>query len=245
MKIKRNWRGFIMFTLFWLVPAGFGSVIARRIVDGEVLNYQVSIEGKVFRESMEFQHPIGSALSAQLYKSIGDYTSEEIYAPGGKHQWDVETDRNGKPKKIAFEAGENHVSFEFTPEGNVKMQGDWNGKVIQAAKQFKNEVTAENILYLRTRDFSRKKKYVFSLLQLRELPDLKAYPMYFQLVGKETVTVKAGTFKCLKVRFSLTGLKGFMYKAYFYISDDDNRTIVKINNVPKGGSMELVEIFKR
>jgi len=66
--------------------------------------------------------------------------------------------------------------------------------------------------------------------------------MYFKVIGTTKVSVKAGTFNCKKILFSLTGYKGFFYKAYYYVTDDADRYIVKIENIPVNGSSELIAI---
>jgi len=85
-------------------------------------------------------------------------------------------------------------------------------------------------------------RYEFDFLQYDKLPELDADRMYFQVIGEETVTVQAGTFKCRKILFSLSDWRGSFWQAYYYISDDSHRYIVKTENIPHGGAMELIQI---
>jgi len=135
----------------------------------------------------------------------------------------------------------NDISFNIDKNGQVCLKGVWNGVQCNTTKKFPNDVVIENSMLVRKIDFSSNEKVVFDLIKMDKMPDLKSHEMFFQVIGDETVKVPAGTFKCKKILFSLTGIKGMFFKAYYYISNDKNRYIVKIDNLPVGGCTELFE----
>lgn len=209
---------------------------------GNKFIYRIMINEREYTETTEYHTIVIDNRPCYSYISIGDFTESDIYKSGGKHKWEVTTDIQGMPIKISFQAGKNTVEMEFDGDGTVHMKANWNEKILKDSEKFKSNVTSENSLLVRTLDFSHHGKYVFDLLQLKEMPYLEAYEMFFEVLGDETVTVKAGTFKCKRILFSLTGFKGFFYKAYYYVTNDECRYIVKIDNMPMEGSSELIRI---
>lgn len=157
-------------------------------------------------------------------------------------KFDVRTDGLALPDKIIYKNGDTEATFSFAGSGSVNMTFINGRESVTETEKFIPNVTVENALVARTLDLNNTEKHEFDLLQCDKLPDLVAYRMFFQVIGEETVTVKAGTFNCKKVLFSLTGWKGMFYKAYYYISNDEHRYLVKMDNMPKGGSTELIEI---
>ncbi|UCD72300.1 MAG: hypothetical protein JSW70_04710 [Syntrophobacterales bacterium] len=200
------------------------------------------MDKREYRETTEYHTCVVNNTPYYSYTSIGNFTEPDMYKPGGEHRWEVTTYTNGMPSTIAFQIDKNTVKWEFNGKGTVDMRANWEGRTFKRSRTFKPNVTVENTLFLRTLNFSQKEKYVFDLLQIREMPDLEAYEMFFKALGEEKVTVKAGTFTCKKILFSLTGFKGLFYKAYYYVTHDEHRYIIKIDNIPRGGTSELVRI---
>ena len=169
-------------------------------------------------------------------KAVG-YTHRDA-----RSEWKVLAGADCSPFAINYDEQHGSVKLSFDGTGNVRLTGTWDGKPVDAQKRFGANVTLENAMIVRNLDFENSEKYFFDLLQTDKLPRLVAYTMYFEAVGEETVTVPAGTFRCKKICFSLKDWRSMFYKAYYYVTDDDRRIIVKIDNVPKGGSSELVRI---
>ena len=134
------------------------------------------------------------------------------------------------------------MQLDFDGKGGVILTGYWNGKKIEQKNEFMKNVTLENALVVRTLELDNFDEYIFDLLQTSKFPSLESYKMYFKVLGEETVGVKAGTFNCKKILFSIKGWKGIFYKAYYFVSNDEHRYLVKIENMPRGGSTELVSI---
>jgi hypothetical protein len=156
--------------------------------------------------------------------------------------WQVTTNTQGIPSRISYRSREGQVTFDFDGAGNVTASGTWNGKPVHDKIKLSANVTVENMLVLRSLPLKDGEVYEFDLLQTDELPSLKAYPMSFQLEGRETVTVPAGTFRCLKVRFTFGDWRRFFWKAFYYVTDDHRRMVVKIENIPNGGITELMKV---
>jgi hypothetical protein len=155
------------------------------------------------------------------YVTIGKYDS-----------WDVITNQNGKPKEITYKKDIDSLHLIFDGSGYVKCTGVWDNKPINTSKQFRENVTLENVLVLQTMDFNKKGKYVFDLIQPDKLPDLVVYRMYFKVTGYKTITTPAGTFDCIQLDFSLTDLRGLFYTAYYWVTNDPKRMLIKIDNIP-------------
>ncbi|MBN1961145.1 MAG: hypothetical protein JW841_09375 [Deltaproteobacteria bacterium] len=51
-----------------------------------------------------------------------------------------------------------------------------------------------------------------------------------------------GAFQCLKVKISVIGWRGLFWEAFYYITNDKHRNVVKIKNIPDSGVTELVSI---
>lgn len=155
-------------------------------------------------------------------------------------QWQVAADTKGIPSRITYHATAGKVRFDFDGTGAVTASGTWNQQPLHEKNRFSPNVTAENMLVLRSLPLIDDTTYEFDLLQMDALPRLKAYPMSFKREGRTTVTVPAGTFRCLKVRFTFSDWRRFFWKAFYYITDDEQRMVVKIENIPDGGSTALV-----
>lgn len=232
----------LIFSLFYLIKGDFLCASPLKLVEGEKFIYQLIVGEGEYRETTEYHTRVVNNIPYYFYTSIGEFTEPDVYKPGGKHKWEVTTHTNGMPSIIAFQVDKNTIKWKFDGKGTVDMRAHWEGRAFKTSRTFKPNVTGENNLSLRTLDFSQREKYVFDLIQVREMPDLEVYEMFFWVLGEESVTVKAGTFTCKKILFSLSGLRGHFYKAYYYVTDDEHRYIVKIDNIPRGGTSELVHI---
>jgi hypothetical protein len=156
--------------------------------------------------------------------------------------FDVMTYGNALPSRVIVTGVNLRAAYMFDGSGSVKMELKNDKGTVEKTGKFTPNVTVENALVARTLDLTSTGKHEFDLLQCGELPELIAYHMYFKVMGEETVSVEAGTFNCKKVLFSLAGWKGMFYKAYYYISNDEHRYLVKMKNMPTGGSTELIQI---
>ena len=130
----------------------------------------------------------------------------------------------------------------FNTKGDVKLDGIWNDEEIQKSGKFSKNVSSEIGLVLRTLNLNSRRKYVIDIIQKDIFPELTAYKMYFEVVGEEEVKVPAGTFYCKKVLFTLSGWQGLFYKCYNYITNDERRIIVRMDNMPRGGQTYLIAI---
>lgn len=187
----------------------------------------------------------GTTYTAETTYYVKNIENKIIYAYAHRDEfvsWDVTTDKNAIPIKIKFTEKGNQMNYSFNGNGKVNMSGFWNGKMVNEKGTFSKNVTVENALVAITLDLNLNNKYVFDLIQTDKLPNLKPFKMYFKVEGEERVMVKAGTFKCKKVLFTLTDFRSIFYKAYYYITDDEHRYIVKIDNMPMGGATELTSI---
>ena len=146
------------------------------------------------------------------------------------------------PVQCKYSSNNTKIIFDFNKNGNIWVNGLWNMKKINKSGVFMNNVTIENALVVRNLNFTNNEKYIFDLIQIDKLPKLKAFRMYFKVIDNEMINVKAGVFKTKKVLFTLTDWRNVFYKAYYYISDDEHRYIVKIINIPVGGETELLSI---
>ncbi|MBN1648301.1 MAG: DUF3108 domain-containing protein [Spirochaetales bacterium] len=225
-------------TVFWMsVLVCTSSVLYAQEIrsigdENEVLVYRnIHADGSERTSRTRF-FPVPGAIKG----GIAYTNADEVSA------WEVHTDLHGVPSLIKYSEKGNSLVLIFDGTGKVRVKGNWKGKEIDLAKTFSPTVTLENAAVARSLDFTSNTKYVFDLLQTDKLPQLVPYRMYFRVVGEEIVTVPAGTFRCKKIQFSLKDWRTLFYKAYYYISDDEKRIIVKIDNVPKGGSSELTAI---
>jgi hypothetical protein len=108
-------------------------------------------------------------------------------------------DARGVPSRISYRSREGEMTFTFAG----------NGKRVDEKLRLLPNATAENMLALRSLRLEDGGAYEFDLIQTDKLPRLEAYRMCFQLVGKEEVTVPAGTFRCLTLRFSFRDWRRF------------------------------------
>jgi hypothetical protein len=159
-----------------------------------------------------------------------------------KVTFDVRTHRNGIPERIIWNNADTNASFSFDGTGVVKLLLHDKEGLTEKSDKFMPNVSVENALIARTLDLDSKDKYEFDLIQCDKLPELTAYRMFFQVMEEETVKVEAGTFNCKKVLFSRSGWTGMFYKAYYYISNDEHRYLIKMENMPEGGASELIKI---
>jgi|GEM_PF-1922439 len=220
----------LLFSMFFSI--NINTFADQKINDGEKFIYKITgKDGKSFTGKSAYHVSCSNGKIIYSYLYISDI-----------EKFDVKTDENGKPIEIIYEAKGNIIKLIFNGLGKTNMKGYWHGNKLDKEGYFLKNVTLENALVIRTMDLNSKEKYVFDLLQIGEFPKLIAYRMYFQVIGEETITVKAGSFRCKKVIFSLCDWRGFFYKAYYYISDDQNKYIVKIDNVPMGGTSELIKV---
>jgi len=227
----------IMFTILFFPILSFShNLIEKGKI--EKLHYYIYLKDKIYYEkSVGYIKNNGD----YFYISEGNHTSKKVYKKGGYHKWEVLADKYSKPIKINYQVGENNLNYLFKGHGLVHVQGTWNKKIIDIEKIFKPNVTIETAFLARSLNFQRKERYIFDLIQLSELPYLEAYEMFFKVIEDQKIEVPAGIFMCKKVIFSLTGFKGYFFKAYFYISIEKPNYIVKIENLPINGRTELIE----
>ena len=225
----------IIIFLFFCFNSITTSLIAEsnlKIVDEEKLVFQgKNKENDAFTAETTYYVRVKNKKPFYSYKHVD-----------GNSTWEVATDENAIPSRVVFTMKGNKMTLDFNGEGGVTMSGYWNGKKIQKKGSFESNVTLENALVVRTLNLDRKDPYYFDLLQTSEFPELEAYSMYFEVQGEETITVGAGTFACKKILFSVSGWRGLFYKAYYYISNDTHRYLIKIENLPMGGETELARI---
>ena len=218
--------------LYFCLSVSFIYAENLNVYNGEKFIYEVTnSEDEVFNTTTTY------FVKQENGEKLYSYTNKDKY-----ETWNVTTDVQGVPKNITYQAYGNTLTLDFEGTGDVTMQGYYGGEQIDKTGNFAANVSLENALILRTMDLDKGNKYVFDLLQTDKFPELKAYKMYFKVLGTETVQVEAGEFECKKVLFSLTGFRGLFYKAYYYVTDDENKYLVKMENMPKGGSSELISV---
>lgn len=203
-----------------------------QIVDGETLTFEITPEeGEPYLTTSTYY------VKEENGEVLYSYTNVDKNA-----SWDVTTDTQALPRKIVFAKKDNKVELNFDQQGKVEMVGEWNGKKVHETATFRENVTLENMLIIRTFDLQSTEKYEFDLLRSGKIPDLKHYPMTLEVVGEEEVTVPAGTFQCKKVLFTLADWRSSFYKGYYYVTDDEHRYVVKMENLPQNGSTVLQKI---
>jgi len=182
----------------------------------------------------------GSAVHTSCTYTGDDATFAYTYR-SPSNVWAVLTDKSGRPLTISHTLAGNELNFVYKGT-SVKMTGLWNGTRVDEQKDFPGMVTGENALLLRAHDFDAQKSFSFFLVQPDKYPKLAAFKMTFTWVGSESVTVPAGNFSCRKIRFTLAGAGSVLYNAWYYITDDNRRIIVKSENMPVNGSCVLEKI---
>lgn len=203
-----------------------------RINDSETLIYEITDENN------------NMSMAVCKYKVQMEY-GKKLFSYTHTHNneiWKVLTDTRANPLHIVYINGNNRMTLLFDKPGRVVLQGYWEDKQMNKTRLFSTPVTLENALKARTLDLSTDQKQKINLLQTDKFPDLEPYEMYFKVIGEENLTVKAGIFTCKKVLFTLKGWRGMFFKAYYYISDDAHRYLVKMENIPRNGCSELVKI---
>jgi hypothetical protein len=222
----------IFILLFSVIPSLLSAENNLQIINGEKCVMEIRDKsGETYLGTNTYNIQSVDGKTAFYYLFVNKYSS-----------WYVWTDSNAIPFKIIYENEDGKITLLFNHKGEVAMQGIWKNREIEKTGYFLPNVTLENALVVRTLNLESNEKYEFDLLQYDKLPQLDAYRMYFQVIGEETVTVKAGTFYCKKVLFSLSDWRGIFWQAYYYVSNDSHRYIVKTQNVPDGGAMELIRI---
>jgi len=202
------------------------------VKEGHRMVYEIT-----FKNSEKFYGEFKFNLIEQNQKKFNHY----LYVDKNE-KWDVTTTEIGIPVKVIHTLHGNLIEFYFSEDGRVKMIGKFNNESIQEERTFKPGITVENIMVLKNLDFNSTENYNFDLIQTLEYPKLIAYPMYFRIVGNQKVCVKAGEFNCKKILFSLSDMRGLFFRAYYYVTDDLERNIVKIENMPISGKTELISI---
>lgn len=201
-----------------------------RISGGEIFYYTETMGDKRVRES-------------NCFYSVNESGYEYFYqAPG--EQWLVRTDTRARPLGITHRIEGNELVFDYS-DTSVRMKGMWKGTSVADTQSYPSFVTGENALLLRTHDFDAEKSFSFLLMQPDGYPKQKVLRMKFTWVGNETVTVPAGTFDCRKICFSMDGAASLLFRAHYYISNDERQIIVKSDNMPLKGSTQLVKIEQK
>lgn len=129
--------------------------------------------------------------------------------------------------------------YHFVPEEkkvNTKQKGS-----LKTPKDVQDMLSS--FYYLRTLDFSDAKKG--QVYKINSFMDYKMYPFYVKYMGKETVKVKKGKYKCIK--FVPVVQKGRVFKSEedleIWVSDDKNKVpiLVKANLFVGSAKAELIE----
>lgn len=214
------------------VSTAFSGENKLKIKDGEILNLEITT-----KDNERFIAQTTYGVIEKNGNLFFSYVNKD-----NRSLWEVETDAKAFPIKIKYSKKGNKMQLDFDGKGGVILTGYWNGKKIEQKNEFMKNVTLENALVVRTLELDNFDEYIFDLLQTSKFPSLESYKMYFKVLGEETVGVKAGTFNCKKILFSIKGWKGIFYKAYYFVSNDEHRYLVKIENMPRGGSTELISI---
>lgn len=214
-----------------------GSSIAA-ITGTERLVYAIQVNGKSYKENV-IVHRTNDLLQ---YESCGNYTNPKVYAPGGKHCWDVLSTSDGHPRLIEYKVGKNNIRMTFSKDGHFELKGVWDGKKCFKQKNFENKIYVELSTLIRTFNLKHTKPLTFELVQLPRLPNIETHHLYIQAIENTKVKVPAGSFFCKKILLSASGYKGYFFKAYFYVSNDARQVVVKIENLPIGGVTELIKI---
>jgi hypothetical protein len=208
------------------------------ISETEHLQYAIKINGKNYKEKMV----VHRSKDLMQYESCGNYTNPKIYAPGGRHCWDVVCTHDGQPRLINYHVGPNNMTMTFDKNGLFEMKGVWNGKKCHQKINFENQVYVEITGLVRTMDLNRTTPITFDLVRITEFPMVKSHDLFFQILNDVVIDVPAGRFKCKKIMLSATGYKGYFFKAYFYVTNDENQFIVRVDNIPIGGMTQLIEV---
>jgi len=198
--------------------------------------YDIQVHGKNYKEYVTV-HRTKDLLQ---YESCGNYTNPKIYAPGGKHCWDVLSTSDGQPRLIEYKVGRNYVRMTFSKEGHFELKGFWDGKKCFKQKSFENKVYVELSSLMRTIDLNQKEPLLFELIKLTRFPKIETHHLFIKVMEDVEVKVPAGLFSCKKIMLSVSGYKGYFFKAYFFVSNDDRQIVVKIENLPIGGVTTLI-----
>jgi hypothetical protein len=208
------------------------------ISETEHLRYVIKINGKSYEEKMV----VHRSKDLIQYESCGNYTNPKIYAPGGHHCWDVVSTYDGQPRLINYHVGPNNMQMIFDKNGLFEMKGVWDGKNCHQKMNFDNQVYVEINSLVRTMNLNSKTPITFDLVRITAFPMVKSHDLFFQILHDIVIDVPAGRFNCKKVMLSATGYKGYFFKAFFYVTNDENQFIVRVDNIPIGGMTQLIEV---
>jgi hypothetical protein len=208
------------------------------VSETEHLLYAIKLDGKNYKERMVVHH------SEDLiqYESCGDYTDPRIFEKGGRHCWDVVSTRDGQPRLIDYQAGPNSMHMTFEKNGLFEMKGFWDGIQCHKKRDFDNPVYVEIMGLVRTMDLKQKAPIRFDFIRITQFPMVKVHYLYLQMLHDVMIDVPAGRFNCKKIMLSVSGYKGFFFKAYFYVTTDKRQLIVRVENIPIGGMTQLIEV---
>jgi hypothetical protein len=213
-------------------------VALAAISETEHLRYAIRINGKNYEEKMV----VHRSKDLMQYESCGNYTDPKIYALGGRHCWDVVSTHDGQPLLINYHVGPNNMHMTFDKNGLFEMKGVWDGKKCHQKINFDNQVYVEITGLVRTMDLNRSTPIMFDLVRMTEFPMVKSHDLFFQILNEVVIDVPAGRFNCKKIMLSATGYKGYFFKAYFYVTNDQKQVIVRVDNIPIGGMTQLIEV---
>lgn len=153
----------------------------------------------------------------------------------GEVCWNVTTDRMAKPLVVSYSDGLDFMHLDFRSREGMTIRGTWDGQAIERTASLPENLTAEICMPARMVCREDKETYTFKLLRSESFPELKTYEMRLKIVGTEVVRVPAGTFQCTKVKLSpVSPMLQPFYQGTLYISRDEYRYIVRMDNVPKG-----------
>ena len=224
-----------------LLLACWNNSFAFQIVPGQVFEYRTFAHNQTATESIVYSAITSGSKTLLRYTNTGTNINPDL-APGrAAFICRVTADEKGIPFETSYAVSANAVRTLFN-QGEVNLVANWKGKSFTHRRQFSAEVSTEPFLMLRTMDLATANRRVFDFVSYRDFPGFSSYPMVFEVLNRETVTVPAGTFICKKAVFTANDWRSIFFKAYYDITDDDRRWIVKIEFRPFGGGMELLGV---
>jgi hypothetical protein len=136
---------------------------------------------------------------------------------------------------IADEQGRTQIAIDYTDQkAHVVIPIEKIDKWIEVPNDAYDMLT----LFYALRGFPyEQKKIKFSLV----IPKPRVVKVSLELIGKENVTVRAGTFLCYKLQMKLAGILGRFYRKnwYFWFTVENSHHFVKYEP-PTGEVIELV-----
>jgi len=221
--------------LILVLAMGFPGIGVASVKNGETFDY--------IRKSTR---PDSQGVRFKMLFSVEQEGGQTQFVYENRHpdgRWLVRTRADGTPVETNLARGRDNYKLKFSPDGHLVMNGVWEGKEREYKARFDPNATLENLMLLRTLPLEPGSKYSFQQFRPDKLPKLVPFRMMYQVLGKKTITVKAGTFRCKEVLFTCkSSFYRRFYKSYFYVSDDDHRYFVKEVNPSRGFVVDLQSI---